>query len=133
MRIEDLNPHDSVDNTESTEGGGWSPDEVTMSQDMKTLGLSVNVNPVSRRGPIEGPCAEQGLIMNTLEFFHQAFARPEFIGWHYCGLIDATLKNPWRTRRQHTGLVGTKGVRYDDLQRRSRPAQTKCTKSPTHG
>ncbi|TWT58319.1 FecR protein [Thalassoglobus neptunius] len=41
-----LDPHVSTDNSESTEGGGWSPDEVTMSQDMKTLGLSVNVNPV---------------------------------------------------------------------------------------
>ena len=41
-----LDPHDSVDNSESTEGGGWSPDEVTLSQDMKTLGLRVNVNPV---------------------------------------------------------------------------------------
>lgn len=41
-----LDPHHSADNTESTEGGGWSPDEVTISQDMKTLGLSVNVNPV---------------------------------------------------------------------------------------
>ena len=23
------------------------------------------------------------------EFFRQAFARPEVVGWHHCGLIDA--------------------------------------------
>ena len=65
-------------------------------------------------GPIANSMEER--IEWTKEFFHKAFARPEFIGWHYCGLIDATLKNPWSTRRQHTGLVGTLGVRYDDLQ-----------------
>ena len=32
-----------VQNHPSAEGGGWSPDEVTLSQDMTTLGLSVNV------------------------------------------------------------------------------------------
>ena len=26
-------------------GGGWTADEVTVSQDMMTIGLSVNVNP----------------------------------------------------------------------------------------
>jgi len=44
-----LEPHapDQVQKLPSTEGvgGGMSPDEVTLSQDMTTLGLSVNVNP----------------------------------------------------------------------------------------
>jgi hypothetical protein len=35
-----------VQNPLSVEGGGWSPDEVTLSQDMTTLGLSVNVEPI---------------------------------------------------------------------------------------
>jgi hypothetical protein len=42
-----LEPHapDQVQNPPSTHGGGGTPDEVTLSQDMTTLGLSVNVNP----------------------------------------------------------------------------------------
>lgn len=43
-----LEPHapDQVQNPPSTQGGGGTPDEVTLSQDMTTLGLSVNVNPI---------------------------------------------------------------------------------------
>ena len=43
-----LEPHapDQVQNPPSTQGGGWTPDEVTLSQDMTTLGLSVNVDPI---------------------------------------------------------------------------------------
>ena len=44
-----LDPHIPVDNPESTEGGGRTPDEVTVSMDIKTLGLSVNVVPTGRR------------------------------------------------------------------------------------
>jgi hypothetical protein len=42
-------PHQQLDAAQGKEtqavGGGWSPDEVTLSQDMTTLGLSVNVMP----------------------------------------------------------------------------------------
>ena len=41
-----LDPHEPIGNPDSTEGGGRTADEVTVSTDMKTLGLSVNVNPV---------------------------------------------------------------------------------------
>jgi len=43
-----LEPHapDQVQNPPSTQGGGGTPDEVTVSQDMTTLGLSVNVHPI---------------------------------------------------------------------------------------
>ena len=34
----------------------------------------------------------------TEEFFRHAFARPEFVGWHYCGLIDATNLIERKTR-----------------------------------
>lgn len=44
-RYRGLEPHEPMEAPESTEGGGWSPDEVTVSKDMKTLGVSVNVNP----------------------------------------------------------------------------------------
>ena len=39
------------------------------------------------------------------EIFRNAFARPEFVGWHYCGLIDASLLVPRKWRRQHSGLL----------------------------
>lgn len=43
-------PHQQLDAAQGKEtqavGGGWSPDEVTLSQDMTTLGLSVNVEPI---------------------------------------------------------------------------------------
>ena len=48
-RYRGLDPHIPIDNPESTEGGGRTPDEVTVSTDMKTLGLSVNVVPTGRR------------------------------------------------------------------------------------
>ncbi len=41
----------------------------------------------------------------TEEFFRAAFARPEFVGWHYCGLIDAPNLIPARQARQHSGLI----------------------------
>ena len=44
-RYRGLEPHVPMDDPEPTKGGGWSPDEVTVSKDMKTLGVSVNVNP----------------------------------------------------------------------------------------
>ena len=44
-RYRGLDPHIPVDNPDPTRGGGWTPDEVTVSMDTKTLGVSVNVNP----------------------------------------------------------------------------------------
>ncbi|MEL7497438.1 MAG: FecR domain-containing protein [Planctomycetota bacterium] len=43
-----LDPHVPKDNPDLTRGGGWTPDAVTVSKDMKTLGLSVNVVPTGR-------------------------------------------------------------------------------------
>ena len=43
-----LDPHVPVDNPDPTRGGGWSPDEVTVAMDMKTLGLNVNVVPTGQ-------------------------------------------------------------------------------------
>ncbi len=41
----------------------------------------------------------------TKEFMEQAFLRPEFVGWHYCGLIDATNQLARKAARQHSGLI----------------------------
>lgn len=51
----------------------------------------------------------------TTEFFHKAFARPEFVGWHYCGLIDAPNLIPRKQDRQHSGLLDGYGEPYAAL------------------
>ncbi len=37
-----------------------------------------------------------------LDFASRAFSRPDFIGWHWCGWVDAWAS--WRKVRQHSGL-----------------------------
>ncbi|MCZ6675143.1 MAG: twin-arginine translocation signal domain-containing protein, partial [Verrucomicrobia bacterium] len=66
-------------------------------------------------GPIASSLEER--IEWTDTFFHKAFARPEFIGWHYCGLVDAdnNMPKPERKYRQHSGLLDTYGVPYPGL------------------
>ncbi len=51
----------------------------------------------------------------TDEFFRNAFARPEFIGWHYCGLIDAPNLIAQKQDRQHSGLLTGYGEPYPEL------------------
>ncbi len=48
----------------------------------------------------------------TVEFFRSAFARPEFVGWHYCGLIDASNRIPRKRGRQHSGVIDGFGEPY---------------------
>lgn len=48
----------------------------------------------------------------TEEFFRKAFPRPEFVGWHYCGLIDASNLMPSRQGRQHSGMMDGYGKPY---------------------
>ncbi len=48
----------------------------------------------------------------TEEFFRSAFARPEFVGWHYCGLIDASNRIAQKRERQHSGLMDGYGGPY---------------------
>ncbi|MHC4995909.1 MAG: hypothetical protein ACYTGQ_12745, partial [Planctomycetota bacterium] len=48
----------------------------------------------------------------TEEFFRRAFARPEFVGWHYCGLIDAPNLVARKRGRQHSGLMTGYGEPY---------------------
>ena len=51
----------------------------------------------------------------TEEFFRGSFARPEFVGWHYCGLIDTPNLIPRKRDRQHSGLLDSYGVPYPKL------------------
>ncbi|MEM1293923.1 MAG: hypothetical protein AAGH89_01070 [Verrucomicrobiota bacterium] len=53
----------------------------------------------------------------TEEFFRNAFARPEFVGWHYCGLVDATNLIPRKKDRQHSGLLDSYGKPYTNLEK----------------
>ncbi len=53
----------------------------------------------------------------TDEFFRKAFARPEFVGWHYCGLIDAPNLIPRKQGRQHSGLLTGYGEPYPKLEK----------------
>lgn len=52
----------------------------------------------------------------TEEFFRKAFARPEFVGWHYCGLIDASQLVARKQDRQHSGLMDGYGNPYPILE-----------------
>jgi hypothetical protein len=51
----------------------------------------------------------------TEEFFRKAFARPDFVGWHYCGLIDASQQVARKQDRQHSGLLDGFGNAYPNL------------------
>jgi hypothetical protein len=53
----------------------------------------------------------------TAEFFERAFARSEFVGWHYCGLIDASNLVPRKQARQHSGLLDDYGEPYPVLKK----------------
>ena len=55
--------------------------------------------------------------------FRKAFARPEFVGWHYCGLIDASNQVARKQERQHSGLLDGFGEPYLELQKPSKPVQ----------
>ncbi len=66
-------------------------------------------------GPIADNLAQR--VEWTEEFFRQAFARPDFVGWHYCGLIDASNRVPRKQDRQHSGLIDGFGKPYANLQK----------------
>ncbi len=53
----------------------------------------------------------------TRDFMENAFKRSEFVGWHYCGLIDATNKHARKADRQHSGLIDQYGNPYPLLQK----------------
>lgn len=63
-------------------------------------------------GPIASSVEER--IEWTETFFKSAFARPDFVGWHYCGFIDAdnNMERVSRKYRQHSGCMTTYGVPY---------------------
>lgn len=66
-------------------------------------------------GPIADDLAQRAEW--TEEFMREAFARPEFVGWHYCGLIDADMRVGRKQDRQHSGLLDGFGESYPLLEK----------------
>lgn len=44
------------------------------------------------------------------------FSRPEFIGWHICGIIDTWKTMPTKEKNQHQGLMTVKGKYYKEME-----------------
>jgi hypothetical protein len=44
------------------------------------------------------------------------FARPEFIGWHMCGIIDTWKTMPAKEKAQHQGLMTVTGKFYPEME-----------------
>jgi len=53
----------------------------------------------------------------TREFMENALPRPEFVGWHMCGIIDTSSEMRGKERNQHQGLMTTGGVFYPEMER----------------
>lgn len=66
-------------------------------------------------GPVADDLAQRAEW--TAEFFLRAFERPDFVGWHYCGLIDAPILVPRKKSRQHSGLLDGYGEAYPQLEK----------------
>jgi len=52
----------------------------------------------------------------TREFMEQATARPDFVGWHMCGIIDTSHKMPGKEEHQHQGLMDIHGQYYAEME-----------------
>jgi hypothetical protein len=46
------------------------------------------------------------------DFADHAFARPDFVGWSWCGWMDSWATVPRQQARQHSGLQDPFGHRY---------------------
>lgn len=45
-----------------------------------------------------------------------ALARPEFVGWHMCGIIDTSKEMPGKEEFQHQGLMTVTGEFYPEME-----------------
>ncbi len=50
------------------------------------------------------------------EFAVNAIARPDFVGWHMCGIIDTPKTMPGKEKKQHMGLMTPKGKFYPEME-----------------
>lgn len=51
-----------------------------------------------------------------IESVNGCFARPEFIGWHMCGIIDTWQTMPTKEHAQHQGLMTVTGEYYPEME-----------------
>jgi hypothetical protein len=51
-----------------------------------------------------------------LESVKGCFSRPEFIGWHMCGIIDTWKTMPTKEHAQHQGLMTVTGEFYPEME-----------------
>ncbi len=52
----------------------------------------------------------------TREFAESAFARPDFVGWHICGIIETWKTMPGKAQAQHSGLMTPTGEFYPEME-----------------
>jgi hypothetical protein len=52
----------------------------------------------------------------TREFMANAIARPDFVGWHMCGIIDTSVEMPGKEHQQHQGLMTPTGEFYPEME-----------------
>lgn len=50
------------------------------------------------------------------EFAENAIARPDFVGWHICGIIETPKTMPGKEKHQHPGLMTPKGKFYPEME-----------------
>lgn len=59
------------------------------------------------------------------EFCEGAFARPDFVGWHMCGIINTWKTMPGKAEHQHQGLMTAKGDFYPEMENAIRDISSK--------
>ena len=57
----------------------------------------------------------EALAEMSLAFARRAYARPDFVGWHWCGWMDGWKTIPGKEMRQHSGLQDPFGNRYQPM------------------
>ncbi|MEM9282442.1 MAG: hypothetical protein AAGA96_11495 [Verrucomicrobiota bacterium] len=82
-------------------------------------------------GPVADSLSQR--VKWTDEFFRNAFARPEFVGWHYCGLINATNLIERKKDCQHSGLLDSYGDPYAQLKKAIKKASDALYKIGARG
>lgn len=64
--------------------------------------------------PIGPECEDQEARAGRfLDFATRAFSRPDFIGWNWCGWMDAWAA--WKPERQHSGLQDPFGRYHEPM------------------
>ena len=52
----------------------------------------------------------------TIKYMKDSLARPDFVGWHMCGIIDTINTMPTKEFNQHQGLMTIKGEYYQEME-----------------